>query len=589
LLRELQLHNFKAFERFTLTVGDDAYLVGPNNAGKSTLVSAIRSVSRMLRIASARQPSTVRRDGQRQFRAFPLSGERVGLVEENLRHEFRPEESRLSARFDGGARVVAVWPADAELGPDNSDQGEPFFYLNVDDKRQPLRPLDVRAGFPALGVIPALSPIEHSEQVLDRSYVRQEAEGRVVSRHLRNHLWLLQQEDCDGFPNRMEEFRAFAAPWLPEVEFRAPEVRSVLGAGQMLDLYYREPDRHALKELFWAGDGMQVWVQLLLHVFRLRDVDVLVLDEPDLYLHADLQRRLVRLLDSVNAQTITATHSAEILAEAAPDSIIWIEKSRRRAVRSPRPVILETISDTIGTQFNLRLAKALRSKVVLFVEGKDMRLISSIARTLGLSRLAAELGVAVVPLGGFSNWEHVEPFKWLTDAFLEGAVHTFVVLDRDYRTEADAVALIGRLAALNIKTHVWSRKELESYLLVPTVIVRVSGGDPATIDSLLDQAADELRPTVFSRLLAAELGAAERSLARETVIESFHNDFDRDWTDSMTRLRLAPAKELLSALNRRLVDAGLKPASARRLAGQLRKAEIDPEMAEVLSAVEAAL
>ena len=67
----------------------------------------------------------------------------------------------------------------------------------------------------------------------------------------------------------------------------------------ILDLYYTEAGRRTEKELVWAGDGVQIWLQLLLHVFRLRERDVVVLDEPDVFLHPDLQRRLVWLLESL--------------------------------------------------------------------------------------------------------------------------------------------------------------------------------------------------------------------------------------------------------------------------------------------------
>ena len=55
----------------------------------------------------------------------------------------------------------------------------------------------------------------------------------------------------------------------------------------------RERGDRTPKELFWVGDGMQIFVQILTHLWRLRSADVVILDEPDLYLHADLQRRLV--------------------------------------------------------------------------------------------------------------------------------------------------------------------------------------------------------------------------------------------------------------------------------------------------------
>src|SRR5262249_21383933 len=150
----------------------------------------------------------------------------------------------------------------------------------------------------------------------------------------------------------------FAGSWTPELTISRP--RSTFGPdGQNLDCFYREAGRRSEKELFWAGDGMQVWLQLLFHIQRLKNVPVLLLDEPDLYLHPDLQRRLVRVLDSTRSQTITATHSPEILTEAPPETLVWVDKTNRRAVAAPDDATLGQLSAALGTQFNIRLAKAL--------------------------------------------------------------------------------------------------------------------------------------------------------------------------------------------------------------------------------------
>ncbi len=52
MLRRVELTNFKAFERFTVYLRGDVFLVGPNNAGKSTLIAALRAGANMLRIAN---------------------------------------------------------------------------------------------------------------------------------------------------------------------------------------------------------------------------------------------------------------------------------------------------------------------------------------------------------------------------------------------------------------------------------------------------------------------------------------------------------------------------------------------------------
>lgn len=594
-LSEVQLSNFKAFERFQMRFSGDAYLVGPNNAGKSTLISAIRSAAQMLRLASNKAPDRAVRDGDRSFLGYTLAGDRVGLIEDNLRYEFHNVETRLRVKFSSGALITAVWPKDGQNDPGAADDEDdedvaPFFYVDVPDGRQPRRPKEVRDAFPSVGVIPTLSPVEQSESVLSDAYVRQSAETRLASRHFRNHLLMLMAEDSETHGNEFEAFLAFCQPWIPELNLGAVERRAVPGEGYQLDLFFREPGRNALKEIVWAGDGIQVWLQLLLHLFRQRTSQIVILDEPDLYLHADLQRRLVRVLEETESQIVTATHSPEMLAEASAESIVWVDKSRRSAVRAPRDEALTGLADAIGSQFNVRLAKALRSRTVLFVEGKDMKVLTSLSRTAGAPKLAGELGVAVVPLEGFTNWEHVEPFKWLVDKFLARSVNVFVVLDRDFRPQSAVTDVLTRLAAIDIDAHVWARKELESYLLLPEALARVSKAPPAFIRAALEKIVAGMHGLIFARALDEELRRSVRAQNhRVSVTEKFQKVFDASWKDNQFRLEVAPAKEVFHALNRELVDAGHVPVTARALARATRANEITEEMTSLLLRVEATL
>ena len=199
-----------------------------------------------------------------------------------------------------------------------------------------------------------------------------------------------------------------------------------------------------------------------MHLFWAQDAETIVLDEPDLFLHADLQRRLVRLLESLECQTIAASHSAEVLAEASPRSVVWVAKERRRAVRAPSDAMLTELSAAIGSQFNLRLARALRAKAVLFVEGKDVRILRNFARTLGANELVQETNLVTIPLGGYTSWGHVEPFKWLTDNLLEGSVRVMVILDRDYRSDAQVRDVITRLRDIGSPATSGSEKSLRA-------------------------------------------------------------------------------------------------------------------------------
>ena len=55
----VRLHNFKAFKNYSVSLSPFNILVGPNNSGKSTILSAFRILAEATRKASARQPEPV--------------------------------------------------------------------------------------------------------------------------------------------------------------------------------------------------------------------------------------------------------------------------------------------------------------------------------------------------------------------------------------------------------------------------------------------------------------------------------------------------------------------------------------------------
>jgi hypothetical protein len=395
---------------------------------------------------------------------------------------------------------------------------------------------------------------------------------------------LLEEEDKD---ENLDAFLAFANPWIPEIKIRSldqhRDEKKVI-----LDLYYVEPGRRTEKEIVWAGDGIQIWLQLLLHLFRLRERDVLVLDEPDVFLHPDLQRRLVRLLDSLPGQTITATHSSEVLVEAPPEAVVWIDKTRKRSVSGPTPSALAGLSDAMGSGFSIPLARALRAKCALFVEGDDVRILRHIASTTGAARVATETGIVVIPLKGFDNWEHVEPFSWMTEALLDSSVQIFVLLDRDYRTEPQCREIQQKLRASNVKCHVWKRKELESYLMEGGPIARVCGASVDFVEEALAAAADENDDYVFSQVMVEALRRFPRDQQAQAAADA-RQTFDDLWRERVKRKWVAPPIKVLHGLNRRLTDAGYQAISFATIAKRMWVTEVPPEMANFLDRVEEAL
>lgn len=575
MIRRLDLHHFKGFEKFAISFPADSIIVGPNNAGKSTVIAALRAAASMVRTAGRLRPqSTYDVKGVERF-GFNFAGPSIGLIEENLRYELHEVETRMKVRFGGDGSVEALWPAGINGG---------FFYV-MDNDINPRMPKQVRSALPSIGLVPVLSPADHVESLLSESHVRKNLDSRLASRHFRNQLYLLQKEYLPSGENAYLGFKKFAQPWVSELELTdiQPQFND---EGATLDLFYLEPGSRNEKEIFWAGDGLQIWLQILLHLYRLRGMDVIVLDEPDVFLHSDLQRRLVRLLEELPCQTIMATHSAEVVSDAPSGSIVWVSRDRSRAVREPQRDSLIDLSLALGTQFNLRLARAMKTKVVLFVEGEDLKILNQLAKTLKLTKLQRERGIAVIPLGGFDRWEHVEPFKWLMGEFFEDtSVH--VVLDRDFRVEDALERVRKQLRKAGISPHIWRRNELENYLLQPAAITRISGASQGWVEVALAECAEALEEDVYAQIQAEHtLFYRKTGRDQQSIYKQAKNRADTIWKDPSRRLHACGGKELIRLLNGRLQKSGHKALGTQGLAKALKADEIPDEVRALLERIQ---
>ena len=100
-----------------------------------------------------------------------------------------------------------------------------------------------------------------------------------------------------------------------------------------------------------------------------------ILDEPDVYMHADLQRRLIRTVKGRHPQVIIATHSVEIMDEVDPADVLVIDRDRRKARFAADIPAVQDVVAALGGVHNIQLARLWNAKRCLFVEGDDVRIL----------------------------------------------------------------------------------------------------------------------------------------------------------------------------------------------------------------------
>ena len=547
----------------------NAFIIGPNSAGKSTVIESIALAERCLQIARRKAPTRrVKHAGEeRKAYSMPLLGEED--ADDPVRFDFGRDEARASIFWQNGSSIHMVWPADSS---DEDADTDAFFYL-VDPRGLSPRSIPaVREQFEPVTVVPVVTPLDRVEEMKNLDYVRRHASSRLASRHFRNHAFQMQQDGS------WSDFREWSAEWLPEIELLDVEFVS---SANRLAVFYREPGSRVPKELAWTGDGVQIWLQLLWHLFRAsQQAKVILLDEPEVYLHPDLQRRLVRLLEAIAAQVVLASHSADVVTEAPPDSVVWIDRRTNSARKPTTDAALAALGSSIGSSFNLALARAGRVRLALATDTQDVRLLRALARHVGALRIANEQALTIIQLRDATTWAG-EGLRGNLRALLPTGVPTIVLLEPRFRTARANAALADAIETIGAPARIWARNELTNYVLDRDTLARVSGAAPEAVQDHLVAALEELGERTRAQVIAEAVRSSRRSDTTASM-NSAAALFDQQWIVPGRRLALVRGQDVLTTLNTWFESEDYKVVAPYALGRAIRPGALDSEVYSLL-------
>ena len=551
-------------------------LVGPNNAGKSTILNAFRVIAAGIRRANARKPEVVL-GPERETWGHVIQTDDIPMSFENVHTNYdtsRPStitfqlsnRNKLVLFFSGDGKCVMIpEPTGGSARTPSSFRKQ--FSINVD-------------------FVPVLGPLEHEEPRVEQPTVQRNLSTHRASRNFRNY-WRYYPDDFELFAELLEK------TW-PGMKISPPETLSLNTVSMFV-----EEDRIP-RELYWAGFGFQIWCQLLTHVVRARSSDILVVDEPEIYLHPDLQRQLLAVLRDADPDIILATHSTEMLAEADPQEIILIDKTRKSGMRLRDIDQVQTAVEILGSSQNITLTQLARTRRVLFVEGQDFKILGRFARILGYNRVANQSDFTVVPTEGFSQWPKLQALEWGFQRTLGESLVLGAVFDRDYRCDEEIQQIRAELAKSLKLIHFHKRKELENYLLLPEVLDRAirskardrarrQGAEvpeiPPTTDLLL-QTTECLRADAQAQYIDNRTRFfASSGQHSATVTADAIRIFDNSWSNLGTRLEIVHGKDALGGLNRHLQDNYKISLSPLAILSECRQEDVPADMARFLRQV----
>jgi hypothetical protein len=556
-------------------------MVGPNNAGKSTIIGAFRILAEGMRKANAKKPTFVQGPNG-QTRGYDLPLKDIPVASENIFFDYNEDEpASIKFRLSNANELLLYFP---EAGVCN---------MICDSKSRVIdNTVKFKKDFNAkIGFVPILGPVEHLEQKYQPEAARLALLTYRAARNFRN-IWF-------HYPEDFGQFRELIKSTWPGMDIEPPIMEYIEGKAH---LFMMCPESRIPREIFWAGFGFQVWCQMLTYIIRNKDSSIFIIDEPDIYLHSDLQRQLLGILKSLGPDILIATHSTEIISEADADDLLIVNKKFGSAKKIKDPSHLQNVFEVLGSNLNPTLTQLAKSKKALFVEGKDFQVLSKFARLLDKNQVANRSDFAVIPVEGF-NPQKVKNFKIGIEFTLGTEITSGVVFDKDYRSEKGVKAIEKELQKFNYFAHIHSCKEIENFLLIPNAIDRAikqklvernrRGGTEISFEESVSEILKKLSNPLKNKLLAKYQSerfdhekAENPDLDKSTITEAILEDFEAKWNDLNRRFKLLPGKEFISEINKYLQEHYKVSITHAGIVSSMKKEEVPKEIEEIISKID---
>lgn len=439
--------------------------------------------------------------------------------------------------------------------------------------------------FPEVNTLPQIGPLLKIEDKLESDYVKKNVSSSLSSLHFRNQLI--------EFPKFFRKFKELSEKTWKGLKLDKPEYKgTILNPKVPINLIFRDGDFST--EVGWVGQGLQMWLQTIWFLARCHEDSTIILDEPDVYLHADLQRKLIRILKNKYGQIIIATHSAEIISEVDPTNVLLLDKSKNKSSFAHEYKTVQKVIENMGSVHNLMLARLWSAKKFIIVEGKDINILKRIQDTLFPESKEPLESIPQMQCGGWSGWK----FALGTNMGFKNSVGediiVYSIFDSDYHTKVTIAKRIEDAKKRNIQTHIWSKKEIENYLLIPTAILRIIEKkctknketlSAVQIEKKLNEFCNELKENVIDNISDEYYLENKDKGIKEANVHA-RKRVEKSWDNLKNKLSIVSGKEILSLFSNWSKSFYGVSFNSINLASELRANEMDDELKAIVTRLE---
>lgn len=566
MITEMELRNYRCFENSKIVYKNLNVLVGKNNAGKSSMIEALRMVAyasqKAMNAAYRDAPSGLNISGREK--GIRIDVEKLKIDLRGIVYLYEDKIAQINVCFDDGCKILIAA---------NKEIAYAFLY-GPDGKNIKSNSTAKKYSFTSIGILPQIGLIKENESILTKDTINSHRESYLSSRHFRNEVWLYKDKYWKKFKQLAEE------NW---ESLKIIELKYNITESEYIRLLVQ--DEHFPGEIGIMGSGLQMWLQMIWFICRSEDKDTIILDEPDVYMHPDLQKKLLNLVKRNYKQVIIATHSVEIISDVDPGNIVMIDKHQRKMKYANNLEAVQSIIDNIGGVQNLSLIRIGLSKKCLFLEGKDIKIMQKLFEKLYPDKDSLISTLPYIELQGFANLNEAFGASQLFYSETKGGIKCICILDRDFYPDEVLVEKKEKAKENHLYLHIWEKKEIENYLLIPEAIFRITKLPKEkhkefllTLEKLVEDEKDDIQDQIAQHLKELNTGwsiSTCNKQAREIIKEK--------WKSLEEKLSLVSGKIFIRKLNGWMRREYGVFCSTDRIIKEIRADEVENEMVEVLN------
>lgn len=472
-IKYVEIEKFKTFDEMVrIELGHPAVLIGPNNAGKTSVIQALALWSRGIKAWYEKKGQARQKVGRERLSA--------GINRLNI-FELPVADTRHLWKNTRVNKNNAAIPFSISVGINVGGEIKPckLVFTRRDAETIYCKPesdivdddqLLEYASKLKFNLLYPMSGIDAQETLLPEGRINVLMGQGQTAQVLRNLAFMINEANPEDWSRIQKLLKQ-----LFMVDLKAPVFNEVVGS---LELSYREAGIDSDLDISMSGRGLQQMLLILTYLYSHKD-SVLLVDEPDAHLEILRQKQVYEILKEIAAengcQVVIATHSEVILDDAIDTNLTLLigGSSVDMATQSD----MKTALRSIGIE---HYYKAKIHPRILYLEGStDVEILKAFAKKLNheaWSVLSGKLNCYytqdVYPendldgkldraSGLFGNYkQHFHTLRRFVGDF-----SGIAIFDSDGRNCKD-------FSDDQLSVCYWKNYELENYFITPDLLIR---------------------------------------------------------------------------------------------------------------------